>query len=51
MKLKIVIYENGNSWCCKLDDDYGMQESSCGFGETPEEALKNFSHDYFYGWN
>ncbi len=50
MKLKIITYEDGNIWCCKLDNDLDIQESVSGFEETPEEAMKNFAHDYFYGW-
>lgn len=50
MRLNILIYEDDISWCCKINDEYTLQESTSGFGDTPEEALKDFAHAYFYAW-
>lgn len=32
------VYMDGNAWCAVLPDFANIQESPCGFGDTPEEA-------------
>ena len=34
------IFPDGNRWCALLGDD--LQRGVCGFGDSPEEAYRNF---------
>ena len=34
------IYQDGNQWCCLLGEN--LQEGIAAFGNTPDEATRNF---------
>ena len=38
----IIIKRDGNEWCAHWSDFINVQESICGFGSTPKEALRVF---------
>jgi hypothetical protein len=35
------IFRDGNQWCAVYWDFVNIQQSSCGFGKTLVEAIKN----------
>jgi hypothetical protein len=38
---KINLIMDGNSWCAYRDGFINLQESNAGFGDTPDEAIKD----------
>lgn len=41
----IVVDMDGTDFCAHFVNFINMQESPCGFGNTPLEAVKNFIRD------
>ena len=40
-EFKIRCFKDGDSWCAVLDEGFtDIQKCSCGFGDTPFEAIK-----------
>lgn len=40
---------DGNMWCCHLPDFQDLMSSPAGFGETHEEAFKDFIDNWEMG--
>lgn len=40
------IFPDGDQWCVLLGDD--LQEGVAGFGDTPDEASRNFDHEWLH---
>ncbi len=43
--LKPKILPDGNAWICIYGDN--LQESVCGCGDTPNEAVQDFTKNYY----
>jgi len=37
--INIIFRLDGNQWCCFYDDFIDLQQSSAGYGDTPDVAL------------
>ena len=40
----VIFFRDGNAWYCVRGDFQNLQESDCGFGPTPADALAELSN-------
>ena len=44
----VRLRRDGSAWCATKRDFVNLQESPCGFGDTPLEAIEGLCHELGY---